>query len=275
MKYLIKSIPAIASVVLLLALCRPAAVRADDYAARVYTNAAGRTMPLKTPPPELPAVARFPDDAAFPGQGPIRKMDWFQNLWRERRLSWWNSRERDKGAVVFLGDSITQGWGSLAKDFPNFKTANRGISGDVTRGVLCRLKEDVLDLDPAAVVLLIGTNDLEENADPETIAGNVRLLLAALKAHNPKMPVIVCDVMPSHASKKRPADKIQKLNALVNESVKTDPQFIRCDTYSLFANEQGDAKKEEFPDLLHPNAAGYAKWTAALRPIFAKVNLGN
>ena len=232
------------------------------------------TFELKTKPPELPAVARFPADAAFPGEGPIRKMDWFQNLWRERRLKWWNSREQDRGAVVFLGDSITQGWGSLKQDFPQLKTANRGISGDVTRGVLYRLKEDVLDLDPKAVVLLIGTNDLEENGDPEVIARNVKLILQQCQARHPRMPVIVCKVMPSDASKRRPADKIRRLNALVDEIVKAEP-LVRCDTWSIFADEAGNARPGEFPDLLHPNAAGYAKFAAALRPIFAQLNLGH
>lgn len=231
------------------------------------------TFTLTTRSPELPPVARFPDDAAFPGQGPIRKWDWFKNLWRERRLKWWQDREKDKGAVVFLGDSITQGWGSLKKDFPDLKVANRGISGDLTRGVLYRLKEDVLDLNPKAVVLLIGTNDLEDGGDPEVIAQNMKLIFAALKAHNPQMPVIVCKVMPSSAKMRRPADKIEKVNALVDDLIKGDSQFIRCDTWTLFANEQGDAKKEEFPDLLHLNAAGYAKWAEALRPIFAKLKL--
>jgi lysophospholipase L1-like esterase len=64
---------------------------------------------------------------------------------------------------VFLGDSITQGWNDLASAFPDMKVANRGINGgDTTRGVLIRLQDDVLSLDPAAIVLLIGTNDLEE-----------------------------------------------------------------------------------------------------------------
>ena len=232
------------------------------------------TFTLQTKAPELPAVAQFPEDSAFPGQGPIRKYDWFRNLWSERRLKWWNDRAKDKGAVVFLGDSITQGWGSLAKDFPQFKTANRGISGDVTRGVLFRLKEDVLELDPKAVVLLIGTNDLEENGDPEVIAANVKLILDACAARHPKMPVIVCQVMPSDASKKRPADKIQKINALVGTVLKSEPQAVSCDTYTLFADAQGNAKKDEFPDLLHPNAIGYAKFAEALRPIFTKLGLG-
>jgi lysophospholipase L1-like esterase len=222
---------------------------------------------IVTKPPELPEVAKFPEDAAFPGKGPIRNMEWFRNLWSERRLAWWLNRDKDKGAVVFLGDSITQGWGSLANDFPHFKTANRGISGDVTRGVLFRLKEDVLDLDPAGVVLLIGTNDLEEKGDSQTIADNVRAILAACKARHPKMPVVVCKVTPSHENMKRPADKIRQINALVDEVVKADPQFIRCDTWSIFADESGNAKKEEFPDLLHPNTAGYAKFKEALSPI--------
>ncbi len=231
------------------------------------------TYTLKTPAPEKPEVARFPNDSEFPGQGPIRKWDWFRKLWSERRLKWWQNREKDHGAVVFLGDSIMQGWGSLAKDFPNFKVANRGISGDVTRGVLYRLKEDVLDLDPAAVVLLIGTNDLEDNGDPAVIVENIRTILARLTEHNPKLPVIVCNVMPSDASKHRPADKIQQINARLDKIVATDPQLIECDTYALFANDQGNATKAEFPDLLHPNAAGYAKWAQALRPLLAKLNL--
>lgn len=223
--------------------------------------------------PLPPGIGTFPAVADFPGQGPLRTQDWFRNLWIQRRSDWWRHRAQDHGAVVFLGDSITQGWGSLAKDFPALRVANRGISGDVTRGVLYRLKEDVLALDPAAVVLLIGTNDLEDGGDPETIAGNVRAILAALKAHDPKMPVIVCKVMPSDPSKKRPADQIQQINARVDQVVNGDPEFIRCDTYSIFADAQGNAKPAEFPDLLHPNAAGYAKWTQALRPIFAKLRL--
>ena len=127
-------------------------------------------------------------DDGLPGAGPIRRYDWFQKLWRERRAAVGAaSVEQDRGAVVFLGDSITQGWGGgLGAAFPGVKVANRGISGDTTRGVLIRLQDDVLALDPAAVVLLIGTNDLEEGATPEVIAGNLKLILAALEKHDPQ-----------------------------------------------------------------------------------------
>jgi poly(3-hydroxybutyrate) depolymerase/lysophospholipase L1-like esterase len=231
------------------------------------------TFVLKTAAPELPAVAKWPaTDELFPGKGPLQKADWFQNLWKQRRLNWWQNRQRDKGAVVFLGDSITQGWGSLAKDFPGIKVANRGISGDTTRGVRLRLKEDVEDLNPAAVVLLIGTNDLGLGGEPEPAAENIKAILASLKQHNPNTPVIVCKVMPRQESFTK---NVTRLNELVDTATQDNPQAIRCDTWSIFANEKGAAKKEEFPDLLHPNGPGYAKWKAALTPIFAQLQLGS
>ncbi|HEY8535427.1 MAG TPA: GDSL-type esterase/lipase family protein [Vicinamibacterales bacterium] len=223
------------------------------------------------------AADRFalpPTDEGLPGAGPIRRYDWFQRVWRERRSAWARSREQDRGAVVFLGDSITQGWGDrLTAAFPGVKVANRGIDGDTTRGVLIRLEEDVLAIDPRAVVLLVGTNDIEEGAEPEVIAGNLKLILAALKAHNPRMPIVLCQVFPSSASMRRPAATIKALNALYLAAVKGDPQVIVLDTWTLFADANGDATKDEFPDLLHPNDAGYARWSAALRPIFATLGL--
>lgn len=209
-------------------------------------------------------------DEGLPGEGPIRRYDWFKNLWKNKRSGWAKQIEKDQNAVVFLGDSITQGWGdNMGGSFGDMKVANRGISGDTTRGMLVRLDEDVLSLNPKAVVMLMGTNDLEEGASPETIAGNVKLIIAELKKHNADMPIVLCEVFPSSASKKRPADKIKQINQLYKEAVKGDPQITVLDTWTLFANENGDAKKEEFPDILHPNQEGYAMWAAALRPIFA------
>ncbi len=214
---------------------------------------------------ELPAT-----DEGLPGAGPIRRYDWFKGLWTQKRTAWAKQIEKDQKAVVFLGDSITQGWGDDMKNsFPGMKVANRGISGDTTRGMLIRLQADVLSLNPTCVVLLMGTNDLEEKAEPEVIAGNFKLIIEALKKHNPKMPIILCQVFPSSATKNRPADKIKKINELCFAALKGDAQVTRVETWTLFADEKGDAKLAEFPDLLHPNDAGYAKWAAALRPIFA------
>src|SRR5690606_18562420 len=161
----------------------------------------------------------------------------------------WSQRiEADQEALVFLGDSITQGRGEdFSQHFPGAKVANRGISGDTTRGMLIRRQDDVLALNPAGGVLLMGSNDLEEGADPEVIAGNLKLIIAELKQHNAELPIVLCQVFPSSASKKRPADKIRRVNDLYMAAVKGDPQITVLDTWTLFANDQGDAKPEEFP----------------------------
>lgn len=218
---------------------------------------------------EIPAT-----DEGLPGAGPIRRYDWFRRLWTERRSQWAKRVEKDRGAVVLVGDSITQGWGDdFSAWFPGMKIANRGISGDTSRGVLLRLQEDVLVLQPSAIVLLIGTNDLEEKATPETIAANLKLLLETFARHDPRMPVVVCQVFPSSASKSRPSDQIKKINQLYAGLVKGNPQVTFVETWPLLADAHGDALPELFPDLLHLNLAGYLRWAAGLRPIFATLGL--
>jgi hypothetical protein len=135
--------------------------------------------------------------------------------------------------------------------------------------MLIRLRQDVIDLEPSAVVMLMGTNDLEENAEPKTIAGNVSLIVNELKQYDPNMPIVLCLVFPSSASKSRPNAKIQKLNQLMTAQFKGNRQVTMVDTWTLFADENGDARKSEFPDLLHPNRIGYEKWLAAIWPVLA------
>jgi lysophospholipase L1-like esterase len=223
--------------------------------------------------PTPPADSRYQipaTDDGLPGAGPIRRADWFQKIWTERHVHWETRVALEQHALVFLGDSITHGWGDdMGASFSGVKVANRGIAGDTTRGVLIRLSADVLSLHPAGIVLLIGTNDIEDQAAPETIVGNLKLILAELKKSDPRMPIVLCEVFPSSASKKRPVEKIKRLNELYAEAVKGDPQVTVLDTWSLFADGKGDAPADLFPDLLHPNAGGYARWAAALRPVFA------
>ena len=85
----------------------------------------------------------------------------------------------------------------------------------------------------------MGTNDLEEGDAPEAIASNVKLIVSALKKNNADMPIVLCRVFPSHATKKRDADKIQKVNELVEAAVKGDPQVTVVDTWTLFADAEG------------------------------------
>jgi lysophospholipase L1-like esterase len=220
-------------------------------------------------------ISMYPTNAAavLPGRGTVSKWAGLAPTWARRQGDFAKTAPNDHHAVVFLGDSITQGWKSLATDFPDLKVANRGISGDTTRGVLYRLDDNVLSLDPQAVVLLIGTNDLGAGGDPADAAYNIELILNQMHKKFPHMPIIVCEVMPSSEKQHRPPATIEKLNKLIKKDVRWHSQEYLCDTWTLFAQPDGDAPKDIFPDLLHPNADGYAKWVAVLKPIFVKAKI--
>jgi lysophospholipase L1-like esterase len=218
-------------------------------------------------PYTLPSVAAEKD---LPGEGGLRRYAGYVNTWVRLRTQWSTQIEQDQGAVVFLGDSITQGWGPTFRGhFEGVKLANRGIGGDTTRGMLIRLQQDVLTLNPKAVVILMGTNDIEIGLEPELIARNFAKIIKSLQQHNPAMPIILCRMFPSSASKKRPTEKIQKVNQLYENIVRNDSQIIVVDTFTLFDDGTGNALSPYFPDLLHLNAAGYSKWASAINPLLA------
>lgn len=215
----------------------------------------------------LPSVEAEND---LPGEGKLRRYNGYVSTWQRLRSQWATQVAQDQKAVVFLGDSITQGWTPTFRGhFDGMKLANRGIGGDTTRGMLIRLQEDVLSLNPSAVVILMGTNDIEVQIPPAMIARNFSKIIAALKTHNPTMPIVLCRIFPSSATKKRPTETIQQVNLLFDNIVRNDPQITIIDTFKFFDDGNGNAIPEYFPDLLHLNADGYAKWARAIKPIFA------
>ncbi|HEX3627637.1 MAG TPA: GDSL-type esterase/lipase family protein [Verrucomicrobiae bacterium] len=239
----------------------------------VFAIAFGLLLAVQQLSAQSPDVSTYPTNTALlPGKGPASKWGGLPKVWAARHAEWAKTADNDHNAVVFLGDSITENWKTLPQDFPDLKVANRGISGDTTRGVLYRLNADVLSLDPKAIVLLIGTNDVGNGADPREVSANIKEILKRVRKKYPKMPVIVCEVMPSSEKQHRPAATIEKLNALIKKDVNHKSNYL-CDTWSIYAQADGDCPQDEFPDLLHPNASGYAKWIAALKPLLAKLNL--
>ena len=107
------------------------------------------TVPAPAAKPPVSMRGLPATDEGLPGGGPIRRGEWFRPIWNGRRTAWSRRTQEDQGALVFLGDSITQGWGDdFGEAFAGVKLANRGISGDTTRGMLIRLDEDVLELNP-------------------------------------------------------------------------------------------------------------------------------
>jgi lysophospholipase L1-like esterase len=209
------------------------------------------------------------NDADWPGKGVIRKFGWMV----DNRNYFWTQREKDQGAIVFCGDSLTGNWKDMAKAFPKYKVANRGIGGDVSRGLLFRFQEDALDLNPKAVVILVGTNDLTAHGSPADTVSNLAQMIAMAQKKNPDLPVILCTTPPSDNPKAptKPGAR-QDLNARIAKLAGEQKNVTLCDLYPVMAEADGKPVAEYFAsDRLHLAAPGYAKWSQTITPLLDKV----
>ncbi len=164
--------------------------------------------------------------------------------------------------VIFLGDSITDGW-RLANYFPGKPYVNRGIGGQTTSQMLVRMFPDVIDLKPAALIILAGTNDVARNTGPVTlkmITDNFQAIAELAQAHG--IRVIFCSVMPvsdytpRKQTERRPPADILKLNAWLKEyAARTNA--IYADYYAAVVDAQGMLRQGISEDGLHPNPKGY------------------
>jgi lysophospholipase L1-like esterase len=165
--------------------------------------------------------------------------------------------------VVFMGDSITDGWGrSRGTFFPGKPFVNRGISGQTTPQMLIRFRPDVINLKPKVVVILAGTNDLAGNTGLETleeIEGNLASMAQLAQANS--IRVVLASVMPvcdyiKPQTARRPPDQIVALNSWIKDYC-TKNGFVYLDYYSAMLDDNKMLKKDLTVDGLHPNEAGY------------------
>ncbi len=165
--------------------------------------------------------------------------------------------------VVFFGDSITDFWGRrYGKFFPGKPYVNRGISGQVTPQLLLRFRQDVIDLKPAAVVILGGTNDIGGSLGPvdgEATRGNIESMVELAKAHHIAVVLSsltpVCDAI-SPQTDKRPNEKLKAMNEWLKQYAAQNG-VVYLDYWTAMVDEQGVLRKELTWDGLHPNDAGY------------------
>jgi lysophospholipase L1-like esterase len=166
------------------------------------------------------------------------------------------------GRVVFLGDSITDGW-NLAKYFPGKPYVNRGIGGQTTMQMLVRMHPDVIHLRPAAFILLAGTNDIAHNTGPETqemVEDNIRAMCELAESH--KIKIILCLLTPisdytkGKQTEHRPPADIVSLNHWI-ESYAPDVHAQIADYYTALVDDKGMLREGYSDDGLHPNAKGY------------------
>lgn len=171
----------------------------------------------------------------------------------------------DPNRVVFMGNSITEGWSNFDKDFfIKNPFVNRGISGQTTPQMLVRFKPDVVNLNPKAVVILAGINDIAGNTGPISLkntAENIISMAEIAKANNIK--VYICSTLPAidfpWSPGLEPGPKVIKLNTILKDyCIKNNITYV--DYFSSMADDEGGLKVPEYTtadDLVHPNLAGY------------------
>jgi acyl-CoA thioesterase I len=166
--------------------------------------------------------------------------------------------------VVFMGDSITEGWHLDGPDgsFPGKPYINRGISGQTTPQMLVRFRQDVIDLKPRVVLLLAGTNDIAGNTGPMTLEqteGNIASM-AELAAAN-KIRVVLCSITPafdySWAPGLTPAPKIVALNMWIKDYA-ARKGYVYVDFHTAMKDERDGLPATLSKDGVHPLPAGYA-----------------
>jgi beta-glucosidase len=180
-----------------------------------------------------------------------------------------------KIGLLFLGDSITEGWNIRGKDqwakaYSSYDVADFGIGGDRTQHVLWRIDNGELDgISPKVLVLMIGTNNIGYPA--EDIAKADIKIVNEIHEKLPQTKVLLLGIFPRGADPKTPAvaamrEKIKAVNA---ELAKLDDgsKTRYLDIGDKFLTPDGVLTKDIMPDALHPNAKGYQIWVDSMQPL--------
>jgi lysophospholipase L1-like esterase len=241
----------------------PLAVLAFLFSALLYPQAVPpRSVPMPPEQAEPEADLQKLQSELAEDQKTLR--DW-ANLARYRDENGkLNPPQGGERRVVFMGDSITDGWGRAqgSKFFPGKPYVNRGISGQTTPQMLIRFRPDVIALQSKVVVILAGTNDIAGNTGPETldqIEGNLESMAQLAKTNGIK--VVLASVMPvcdyiKPQTTHRPPEKIVALNTWIKDYC-TRNGCVYLDYFSAMVDSKGMLKEELTYDGLHPNNAGY------------------
>jgi acyl-CoA thioesterase-1 len=170
--------------------------------------------------------------------------------------------------IVFMGDSITQGWIESRPAFFQGDRVDRGISGQTTSQMLGRFYADVIALRPATVHILAGTNDIAGNGGPtdlDAIENNIRSMVELAQAH--RIKVVLGTVLPARRFDWRPEidpiASIQALNAWIRDYARTN-RLTLVDYYVALDDGRHGLALSDSGDGVHPTPAGYAKMEAAL-----------
>ncbi|MEP7048918.1 MAG: GDSL-type esterase/lipase family protein [Pseudomonadota bacterium] len=191
--------------------------------------------------------------------------------WRAHHERQLHAPNRAAAKVIFLGDSITEGWGvapAYRDRFDKYKPLNLGISGDFTQNVLWRIDQGALSgTNPEALVLMIGVNNLAGGFSPkETVAG-IRAIVAAVQTRLPNTQVLLLAILPARQS---PGDPLRQRIIEANGLLAGLAGLARVrihDVGAVLLEPDGTLSKTTTRDFLHPTAAGYERLSEAVAPL--------
>ena len=196
--------------------------------------------------------------------------------------AWWTERHERTVArirqghidLLFIGDSITQGWEEDGRPvwnafYQHRHAANLGYNGDQTDNVLWRLQHGELDgITPKLAVVMIGTNNATRREDPpEETAAGIQAILATLRARLPQTKILLLAVFPRGQSAN---DQLRRVNQAVNERLRpfADQRHVFfLDLGPRFLDKAGRLSEDVMPDALHPNERGYRLWAEGMEDL--------
>lgn len=203
--------------------------------------------------------------------------------WAKRHGDFNMQSSRNRNPVVFLGDSITQGWGEAGEEawkrhFEPMKAANFGISGDRTEHVIWRLNHGNLSrMTPKVVVILIGTNNTGHKgmdgyySPPEQTVRGIATIVGKVRAKCLEAKVLLIGILPRE---KNPKHYNRITNAKINEEIAKladGTQIVYRDFGGIFLEPDGTISDKTMPDYLHLSAEAYEKFAQALEPEINKL----
>ncbi|MCB0775844.1 MAG: family 20 glycosylhydrolase, partial [Chitinophagaceae bacterium] len=186
-----------------------------------------------------------------------------------QRWSLFKALPKTEGDIIFIGNSITDGgeWGNL---FDNIKVKNRGISGDITAGIINRLDE-IVERKPAKVFLMIGVNDLARNISPDSVVKNILFIASYLRQETVSTKLYVQSVLPVNDIYGKFAGHTSKgvQIKIVNEQLKQNAgkyNYTFIDLHSAFCNTEGKLNTQFSNDGLHLKGEAYLLWKHLVFP---------
>ncbi|MGD0382568.1 MAG: platelet-activating factor acetylhydrolase IB subunit [Thermoguttaceae bacterium] len=199
------------------------------------------------------------------------------NKWMQRHESMNERVKKGNVDLLVIGDSISEGWENNGKEvwnkyYKDRHAVNLGISGDQTQHVLWRLENGNIEgISPKLAMLMIGTNNANAKHSSDDIVAGVKAIVEKLREKLPRTKVLVLGIFPRGADDN---DPVRQTNMKANEGIAklADNEMVfYLDVNDKFLDSDRKLPKDIMPDLLHPNAKGYAIWAEAVEPTIVKL----